>query len=105
MRTLAERARDEAITRVSRPLTEEEIEAGALMIGVAAERLPEFTVDDVDLPPLPEGADCRAVAAWTRRAQAYNFIEATDRRRKSELVVCHARAKTVWRSLIYEPEA
>lgn len=102
MRTPAEVARDEAIAQVTRPLTEEEIEAGALAIGATAERLPEFTVDDVNLPPLPEGADSRAVAAWTRRATAYKFIEATDRRRKSELVVCHARAKTVWKSLVYE---
>lgn len=100
MRTLAEEARDEAIARVGRSLSKEEFIDALIAVGHTAERLPEFTTDDVAFS-LPSDAEPRVIGYVMTRAAREGFIERTDRTVKSAQVQCHARDKRVWRSLLH----
>lgn len=99
--TAAEFAREDAVAKVSSKLTEEQTIDGIIAVGEAACERPEITTDDVDFD-LPAGVDPRAWVALMRGAAREGFIEKTDRTRNSRSVKCHARPKTIWRSLIYD---
>jgi hypothetical protein len=99
MPTPAEKARDEAIARVGRSLTKDELVDALVAVGHTAKRMSEFTTDDVPFE-LPADVEPRAIGYVMTRAAREGFIERTDRTVKSTQVQCHARDKRVWRSLL-----
>lgn len=104
LKTEAELARDEAIGRVRTRLTEEEMVDAVVLVGSVAERVPDFTTDDIPFR-FPKDVDGRVIGAVMTRAAREGFCDPTDRTRKSKQVQCHARPKQVWLSTLYTEES
>lgn len=99
MTTPAEQARDEAIARVRKNLTEKEMENAVFKVFCVADKQASFTTDDIDFK-FPADVERRVIGAVMQQAARMGICEPTDRMRKSNQVRCHARPKAIWRSLV-----
>lgn len=97
---VADAARDAAIDKAEIGADEAWLAAAAASIRYHAEHLKTFTTDEVWklLSHLPEPREPRAMGAAMRNAQREEWIEATDRTKRSERPRCHRRPVRVWRS-------
>lgn len=76
--------------------------AARLAIEQAARAHRELTTDDVEPLCNLTPSEPRVWGAAMMQAARDGLIERTDRTRQSQSRVCHARAKRVWRSRIYQ---
>lgn len=95
----AQEAKREAIARVDANMEPAWAETVEKAIVLVANKLREFTTDDVweELDGAVEPHERRAMGAAMLRVAKTGLIVATDRTRPSARAVCHANPKRVWR--------
>jgi predicted SPOUT superfamily RNA methylase MTH1 len=90
-------ARDEAVERVGRAAPAEWYGYALAVVQRLAERLDDFTTDDVWQALTVRPPEPRALGAVMVTAKNAGLIEPTDRTRQSSRPECHARPVRVWR--------
>lgn len=99
-RERAEAARDSAIAAVY-SASDPRWRAHALdTIRQVAERMSEFTTDEIWDALVLRPREPRALGAIIREAAAQRIVYPTDRYRNSDRPACHARPVRIWRSAI-----
>jgi hypothetical protein len=95
----AQEAKREAIARVEANMEPEWAAVVEKAIIMVAQKLGEFTTDDVweELDGAVEPHERRAMGAAMLRVAKTGLIVATDRTRPSQRAVCHANPKRVWK--------
>lgn len=97
----AQTSRDEAIQRADGGADVRFKELAFDAVKEVAQKMREFTTDDVQAACGVDFEEPRVWGAIMMRAARDGLIKRTERTRQSVSRVCHAREKRIWESLIY----